>query len=519
MNDDAQLLRQYVETGSEPAFRELVERHIQLVNATARRMMAGDAHLAQDVTQLVFTDLARKAATLPPSVVLGGWLHRHTCFTALKTIRTESRRRTRERTAMEIHAVNDPSSADAQWAQLAPVLDDALNRLDAPDRDALVLRFLQQQDMRSIGRTLGTSEDTAQKRVSRALDKLRGLLSRRGVAVTSAAVLVSSLEAAPLASVPQGLAAIVSAHALSSVAATGTGLTLLSLKTMITSKLALGLAATVALASTTAIIISHQGSNPAPIAAAQTSAPVSSNSTPQFAAANKVEAPKLAPAPVGNKPATPDDLAASATANLPVVFAGGSGQNGVTTVTSGQMMTLRGPGNDPNSPGVMVTHGASVSGDGTNVTYTIDGVSHTVPVGTAMTITNPDTGSTVSFGPSSVGAIPGSGGIGGGGVSGTSGTMSRSVTISNGQVTTTTTTNGVTTTTTGPAPTPGAVVTGLIPGDSQTMTMIDQNGVAHTIQVPVINANAGSGSGAVMITTNPDGTTNTLQVAPTPDSQ
>jgi hypothetical protein len=97
--------------------------------------------------------------------------------------------------------------------------------------------------------------------------------------------------------------------------------------------------------------------------------------------------------------------------------------------------------------------------------------------------------------------------------------MSRTVQIVNGQVTTTTTTNGVTTTTTGPAPAPGAVVTGAAPGDTQTMTIMDQNGVPHTIHVPVINANAGSGSGAVMITTNPDGTTNTLQVAPTPDTQ
>ncbi len=140
MSDDAQLLRQFSREGSEPAFRELVERHLQLVNATARRIVAGDAHLAQDVTQIVFTDLARKAATLPDDVVLGGWLYRHTCYTAMKAIRAENRRRARERTAMETNMLNEDAVRDEQWARLAPVLDDALNQLGEDDRDAIVLR-------------------------------------------------------------------------------------------------------------------------------------------------------------------------------------------------------------------------------------------------------------------------------------------------------------------------------------------------------------------------------------------
>ena len=78
MTDDAQLLRRYVEEGSEPAFRELVDRQIHLVYSTARRIVAGDSHLAQDVTQTVFADLARKAALLSRVKVLSGWLYRHT---------------------------------------------------------------------------------------------------------------------------------------------------------------------------------------------------------------------------------------------------------------------------------------------------------------------------------------------------------------------------------------------------------------------------------------------------------
>jgi len=527
MNDDAQLLRQYMETGSEPAFRELVERHIQMVNATARRMVAGDAHLAQDVTQLVFTDLARKAATLPADVVLGGWLHRHTCFTAAKAVRTEIRRRARERTAMELNAVNDSTGAQAHWAQVAPVLDDALNRLEAPDRDALVLRFLQQQDLRSVGRALGTSDDTAQKRVTRALEKLRAVLTRRGVAVTSTALLAASLEAAPFTPVAPGLAALVSAHALSTAAtAAGTGLTLLSLKTMITSKLALGLAATVAIAGTTAILVTHSDNNPASTAATKPSAPlvstpIAASLAPQISTANKVEAPKLAPAPAGNKPATPDDIAASTTTNMPVVLAGGFGQN---DAASGRIMGSGGAGVLTLSgvnPNAIDMHTASVFSDGTNVIYTKDGVAHPVPEGIkVLTISDSQTGGMVAVGQGTV--LMSGGGAGGASASGVPGdnsstsSMRRAVKITNGQMTVTTTQNGVTTTSTGPAPAPGTAVAGSAPSDTQTMTITDQNGVTHTIQVPIINGSAGSG--AVMITTNPDGTTNTLQVTPNPDS-
>jgi len=236
MSDDPELLRQYVESGSESAFRELVERHIQLVYSTARRKAANDAHLAHDITQIVFTDLARKAASLPQGVVLAGWLYRHVCFIAAKAVRTESRRRARERTAMEIHATHENDAQDAQWAQLAPVLDDALNQLGDEDRDAIVLRYLQNRDLRSIGQTLGVSDDTAQKRIARALEKLRGYLACRSLTLSSI-LLASSLDAGAQNSLPHGLARSVSATALHAASLT-TPITLNSLlQLMITSKL------------------------------------------------------------------------------------------------------------------------------------------------------------------------------------------------------------------------------------------------------------------------------------------
>src|SRR5881296_1135408 len=117
MTDSQKLLAEYLQTGSEAAFRELVTRHVNLVYSAALRLVEGDMHRAEDVAQTVFVDLARRARTLSPDVVLGGWLHRHTCFVAAKTMRGERRRRFRERRAVEMSAQQDHS--EANLAQVA----------------------------------------------------------------------------------------------------------------------------------------------------------------------------------------------------------------------------------------------------------------------------------------------------------------------------------------------------------------------------------------------------------------
>src|SRR5687768_18512690 len=99
MNDDAELLRRYSEEGANAAFTELVQRHVNLVYSAALRQLNGDAHFAADATQLVFTDLARKAATLRQHRVLAGWLFTSTRFATAKLVRTERRRQAREQEA------------------------------------------------------------------------------------------------------------------------------------------------------------------------------------------------------------------------------------------------------------------------------------------------------------------------------------------------------------------------------------------------------------------------------------
>src|SRR6266446_1682617 len=161
MTDSQRLLADYVTNRSDQAFRELVTRYLDLVYSTAVRLVSGDIHRAQDVAQTVFVDLARKAPALPRDVMLGGWLHRHTCFVASKIMRRRRRRESRERQAVEMNAQQDHSKANL--AEVAAILDEAINTLGAADRDAILLRFFEQRDLRSVGQALGTSEDTAQK--------------------------------------------------------------------------------------------------------------------------------------------------------------------------------------------------------------------------------------------------------------------------------------------------------------------------------------------------------------------
>ena len=236
MTDTRQLLADYAASGSETAFRDLVSRYVDLVYSAAVRLVNGDTHLAEDVTQTVFADLAKLARTLSCDVMLGGWLHRHTCFVASKVLRSERRRQERERQAVEMNSFEDHSAANL--ASLTPVLDEAVNQLSAEDRAAILLRFFEQQDFRSVGETLGSTEEAARKRVDRALDKLHALLKVRGVTLSGTA-LASALAAHSVSAAPVGLAVTASSFALASAAAgAGTTLTVLQIMSMTKLKVA-----------------------------------------------------------------------------------------------------------------------------------------------------------------------------------------------------------------------------------------------------------------------------------------
>jgi RNA polymerase sigma factor (sigma-70 family) len=216
MADTRELLAEFVKSGSEHAFRELVGRYVNLVYSTARRLVGGNAHLAEDVTQTVFIDLARKARGLSNEVMLGGWLHRRTFNVAMTIVRGERRRVERERRSVEMSAVHDAGDSDIE--QIAPILDEALYKLGRADRSAILLRFFEQYDFRAIGVALGSSEDAARMRVTRALGKLHSLLARKGVAL-SAGALGTILASGAVTAAPVGLAASAAGAALAGSAA------------------------------------------------------------------------------------------------------------------------------------------------------------------------------------------------------------------------------------------------------------------------------------------------------------
>jgi RNA polymerase sigma factor (sigma-70 family) len=210
---DAQLLCDYAERGTETAFGEIVARHADLVFSAALRQV-NSPDLAADLAQTVFTDLARKsrllASRLSPDASLVGWLYRSTRFAALRHLRDEIRHASHERQAME-QLLTD-SEATPDWEHIRPILDEAMAGLNDDDRDALLLRYFKNHDFRAVGLALGVSDDTAQKRVSRALDKLRDHLSRRGI-TTPAAALSIVLSANTVQAAPVGLAVTISTAA------------------------------------------------------------------------------------------------------------------------------------------------------------------------------------------------------------------------------------------------------------------------------------------------------------------
>ncbi|HVU08131.1 MAG TPA: sigma-70 family RNA polymerase sigma factor [Verrucomicrobiae bacterium] len=210
---DVQLLREYAAHGHEAAFTEIVRRHLDLVYSAALRQVELPA--AADIAQSVFVDLARKAASVsekfPADAALTGWLHRSTRYAALNHLRDTRRHLTNERQAMEQLITN--SESDADWEQIRPVLDEALDNLADEDREVLLLRYFENKNLREVGEQLKISDAAAQKRVSRAVEKLREFFSKRKITI-GASGLTILISANAVQSAPIGLAATISAAAV-----------------------------------------------------------------------------------------------------------------------------------------------------------------------------------------------------------------------------------------------------------------------------------------------------------------
>lgn len=254
-----QLLRDYAERRSEAAFTELVRRHINLVYSAALRMVC-DAHLAQDVTQGVFVAFAQNARQLTDRPVLSGWLHRTAQNLASKAVRTDVRRRAREK---EAAVMNELLSAepDAAWEDIAPHLDTALGELSEPDRDAVLLRYFERKSASEMAKVLGVSDEAAQKRVNRAVERLREFFAQRGITV-GASGLVVAISANAVQSAPVGLAITVSAATAALAGTTiATTATATVLQTIAMTTLQKTLIATIVVASIATPLVLYKNSS------------------------------------------------------------------------------------------------------------------------------------------------------------------------------------------------------------------------------------------------------------------
>jgi RNA polymerase sigma factor (sigma-70 family) len=248
---DFELLQRYLRDGAEDAFATLVRRHVDLVYSAARRQVSVP-HLAEDITQAVFIELARHAPRWRVTQPMGAWLYVVTRRTAIDAMRRETRR-----IARELASVTDPTmtSPDAFWNDLRPLLDEAMASLGERERIAIVGRFFENKNFRDVARDLGASEDAAQKRVIRALEQLRTFLARRGLTVTAGA-LATTLSAQAVQPAPAAFAAQLASNSAGfSSALAGSAAAKIPLAKIAA---AFGLAGASAAAVLLAVVLAHQ---------------------------------------------------------------------------------------------------------------------------------------------------------------------------------------------------------------------------------------------------------------------
>jgi len=238
MKSDSDLLRSYVQDNCSEAFTEIVRRNVNLVHSCVLRRIGGDAQMAEDITQKVFSDLARKSSKLANLSSVSGWLYVGANLASAEFVRKERRRKTRELEASRMQEImtEEGTPTSDEWNQIRNLIDDLICELNQSDREAVVLRFFSKRTYLEIAGIQCTKEDGARKRVMRALEKLRLMLAKSGVA-SSVEALEATLVKQKDTNAPQNLANRVAGIAVMEFGAAGAATSwLLSLGRVLTSK-------------------------------------------------------------------------------------------------------------------------------------------------------------------------------------------------------------------------------------------------------------------------------------------
>ncbi|MEQ8317146.1 MAG: RNA polymerase sigma factor [Phycisphaerales bacterium] len=190
--DDAAALRSYVRTGDPRAFEVLSHRYHAMVLATCRRTLGSEAD-AEDAAQETFLRLARGAHRIRSNVA--AWLHACAVGASIDLIRRSSARSRAEGAAASHRqglALDDP--AQGLWSELEPLIDQALAELADEDRQLIVARYLAGRPQVELAADMGLSEGAVSRRLSKALDRLRGRLGKSGLVVAGGATLAAALQ-------------------------------------------------------------------------------------------------------------------------------------------------------------------------------------------------------------------------------------------------------------------------------------------------------------------------------------
>jgi RNA polymerase sigma factor (sigma-70 family) len=180
---DGQLLERFSTGGGEVAelaFAALVERHGAMVMRVCRALLA-NPHDTQDAFQATFLVLVRKARALWVRDSLGPWLHQ-VAFRTASSVRSDAdRRRKHERRAAESAAYRDgyEDQTGSEWGR---VLHEEIDQLPERYRVPIVLCDLEGHTCEEAARRMGRPVGTVKSWRSRGHERLRGRLSRRGLA-------------------------------------------------------------------------------------------------------------------------------------------------------------------------------------------------------------------------------------------------------------------------------------------------------------------------------------------------